>query len=101
QDGLLYVETPYVSGNIGLDWTQVKTVESNATYQIVLNNGQRYVGRLAKDSGSKEETADFLIHEATEDVRVSSAELASIDTQKASFWSQLQGSMDLGYSFTG
>jgi hypothetical protein len=101
QDGLLYVETPYVSGNIGLDWNQVKSIESTATYQIVLTDGRRFVGKLAKDAGANTKTADFLIREATKEVRVSAAEVASIDISKPSFWKQLQGSMDLGYSFTG
>jgi putative salt-induced outer membrane protein YdiY len=102
QDGLLYIETPYVSGKIGLDWNQVKSIESTATYRIVLNNGQRFVGRLAKDSGAQTETADFLIREATKDeeLRVPSSEVASVDSKKPTFWRQLQGSMDLGYSFT-
>jgi len=100
QDGLLYVETPYVSSNIGLDWNQVKSIESTATYRIVLNNGHRYVGTLAKDFSENKESADFSIREATEEVHVPSAEVATIDSKKTTFWSQLQGSMDLGYSFT-
>jgi len=31
EDGLLYVETDHVSGNIGLDWNQVQSLESTAT----------------------------------------------------------------------
>ena len=41
ENGLLYVEMPYVSGNIGLDWNQVDSVQSTANFQIVLNNGKR------------------------------------------------------------
>jgi hypothetical protein len=31
QNGLLFVETEYVSGNIGLDWNQVRSVQTTAT----------------------------------------------------------------------
>jgi putative salt-induced outer membrane protein YdiY len=99
QNGLLYVETDYVSGNIGLDWTQVQSVQSTATYRIVLNNGQRLEGKIEKDSGEKAKPQDFLIREATGEVEVSSADIASIETKKPTFWRQLQGDIDVGYSF--
>jgi Protein of unknown function, DUF481 len=100
QNGLLYVETDYVSGSVGLDWNQVESVQSTATYRIVLNNGKRLEGRIEKVSGEKAKEADFLIREATEEVQVPSVEIVSIETKKPTFWRQLQGAIDLGYSFT-
>ena len=99
QNGLLFVETEYVSENIGLDWNQVQSVQTTATYRIVLNNGQRLDGKIEKDSSAKAKTEDFLIREATEEVEVPSASIASIDTKKSTFWRQLQGNIDFGYSF--
>lgn len=96
QNGLLFVETEYVSENIGLDWNQVESVQTTATYRIVLNNGQRLDGKIEKDSSAKAKTEDFLIREATEEVEVPSASIASIDTKKATFWRQLQGNIDFG-----
>ena len=100
QSGLLYVETDYVSGNIGLDWDQVQSVESTATYRIVLSNGQRLEGKIEKQTGDKAKAQDFLIREATEEVHVPSADVVSIDTKKPTFWRDLKGAIDLGYSFT-
>jgi putative salt-induced outer membrane protein YdiY len=100
QNGLLYVEMPYVSGNIGLDWNQVDSVQSTATFQIVLNNGHRLRGTIEKISAEKGKNEDFLIHEATEEVQVPSASVANIDPNKSAFWQQLQGSIDFGYTFT-
>ncbi len=99
QNGLLYVETEYASGNLALDWNQVQSVQSTATYRIVLNNGQRLVGKIEKNSGETAKPEDFLIHEASEDVQVPSADIVSIETKKPTFWRELQGSIDLGYSF--
>ena len=100
QDGLLYVETDYVAGNIGLDWNQVHSVQSTATYRIVLNNGTRLEGKIEKVAGEKAQDQDFLIHEAAEEVQVPSADIVSIDTKKPTFWRQLQGDIDLGYSYS-
>src|SRR5271167_353543 len=96
QNGLLYVETDYVSGKIGLDWNQVQSVQSTATYRIVLSNGKRLEGKIEKNSGEGAKTEDFLIREATEEVQVPSAEITSIDTKKPTFWRQLQGAIDFG-----
>src|SRR5271155_5574273 len=100
QNGLLFVETDYVSGNIGLDWNQVQSVQSTAIYRIVLNNGQRLEGKIEKQSGENGKAEDFLIREATEEVQVPSVAIVSIDTKKPTFWRELQGAIDFGYSFT-
>jgi Protein of unknown function, DUF481 len=100
QNGLLFVETEYVSGNIGLDWNQVQSVQTTATYRIVLNNGRRLDGKIEKASSDETRTNDFLIREATEEVEIPSASIASIETKKPTFWRQLQGGIDFGYSFS-
>jgi putative salt-induced outer membrane protein YdiY len=100
RDGLLYVETDYVSGNIGLDWNQVQSVQSTAIYRIVLNNGHRLEGKIEKEPPESGKPDDILIHEASGEVQVASVEVATIDTKKPTFWRQLQGQLDMGYSFT-
>jgi putative salt-induced outer membrane protein YdiY len=100
ENGLLFIETDYVSGNIGLDWNQVQSVESTATYRIVLNDGRRLEGKIEKHTVDKEKKEDFVIREATEEEEVPSAEIFSLDTKKPTFWRELQGAIDLGYSFT-
>src|SRR5580704_17502958 len=66
KNGLLMVETDYVTGPIALDWNQVESVQSTSTFQIVLNNEKRLVGTFEKVSGDKTKEQDFLIREATE-----------------------------------
>src|SRR5208282_2958428 len=44
--------------------------------------------------------ADFLIREASEEVLVPSVQIALIDTKKPTFWRQLQGAIDFGFSYT-
>jgi putative salt-induced outer membrane protein YdiY len=100
ESGLLYVETDYVAGSIGLDWNQVHSVQSTATYRIILNNGKRLEGKIEKVSGEKAQDHDFLIQEAAEEVHVPADTVVRIDTKKPTFWRQLQGSLDLGYSFS-
>lgn len=86
--------------DIGLDWNQVKSVESAATYRIVLTNGKRFEGKIEKKSSADAQTGDFLIREATEETQVPSLEIVSIDSRSPTFWQQLQGAIDFGYSFS-
>jgi putative salt-induced outer membrane protein YdiY len=78
----------------------VHSVQSTATYRIVLNNGTRLEGKIEKVPGEKATDHDFLIQEATEEVQIASDTVVSIDTKKPTVWRQLQGSIDLGYSFS-
>jgi putative salt-induced outer membrane protein YdiY len=100
RDGLLYIETAYVADNIGLDWNQVESIQSTASFQIVLNSGQRLAGKIEKLPREETKKEDFLIHEATGEVQVAAASVVNIDAQKPTFWRHLQGAVDLGYSFT-
>lgn len=100
QDGLLFVSTDYVSGNIGLHWNQVKSVQSTAIYRIVLTSGKRLEGKIEKYSSDSQTTQDFSIREATEETQVPSLQIVSIDSRSPTFWRQLQGEIDFGYSLT-
>jgi putative salt-induced outer membrane protein YdiY len=99
QNGLLFVETDYVSSSVGLDWNQVQSVESSAIYKIVLNNGRRLEGKIEKVSGQAK-GADFLIREGTQREEVASSVVVSLETTKPTVWRQLQGTLDFGYSFS-
>jgi putative salt-induced outer membrane protein YdiY len=100
QNGLLFITTDYASGNVGLDWNQVQSVQSTATYRIVLNNGQRLVGKIEKVPDGAATSEDFRIREATEEVQVPSAVVVTVDSSKPTFWRQLQGGVNFGYSYS-
>jgi len=50
-----------------------------------MNNGRRMEGKIGKKSGEKSEGEDFLIREATEDLRIPSAAVVSIEKQAGQF----------------
>ncbi len=100
QDGILYVETDYVSGNIGLDWNQVQLVQSTATYQVVLDNGHRLVGTIERVVSDKTKGTEFYVRQAGKQILVPAANVVNIDSHKPTFLRQLQGAIDVGYNFT-
>lgn len=98
--GQLYIETEYATDPIPVDWLQVDRIESKARYQIELDNGQRLTGTIAKVSSSEAPGQDFQIQEGGALERLRSAEIVGIQSQKASFWRQLRGTVDYGFSYT-
>ena len=99
EQGILYLETDYFSGSVGVDWQQVEKVESKATFQIVLSDGKRISGSISKEAVSVP-GEDFKVHAATADVPVSGSDVVQIESRKETFWRQLKGSIDFGYNFT-
>jgi putative salt-induced outer membrane protein YdiY len=99
ENGLLYIDTVYVSGSVGVDWNQVERIESTATYRVTLINGKRVTGKIEKAT-SNEGEKNFVVRKPSGDQRYSSTEIASIDSEKPTFWRQLKGSIDSGSSFT-
>lgn len=99
ENGILYIETDYFSGSIGLDWLQVDKVQSTGNYQIILKDGSRVEGKIERTRKSSE-SEDFVIHGESGNVRASSTDIVEIHPQKRRFWSQVTGDVNLGYSFT-
>jgi hypothetical protein len=100
ENGTLYVDLDYVSGSVGLDWRQVDKVQSTATYQVVLNNGNHVAGNIEKAPASEAPGKDFEITNAATVVHSAGSDVAQIESQKKNFWHQLKGSIDFGYDFT-
>jgi len=101
EQGILYIETDYFSGSVGVDWLQVEKVESKATFQIVLNDGKRLTGTISRvEAAGATSVKDFEVHEARGDVPISGTDVVQIESQKRTFWRQLKGNIDFGYNFT-
>ncbi|HWO38226.1 MAG TPA: DUF481 domain-containing protein [Candidatus Acidoferrum sp.] len=100
EQGILYIETDYFSGSVGVDWQQVEKIESTATYQVILSGGKRLTGTISKIEAEAAPNSDFKVHAPGGDVPASSAQVVEISSQKQTFWRQLKGSIDFGYNFT-
>ncbi len=85
ENGVLYIQTDYFSGSIGLDWLQVAKVQSTAGFQIVLKDGQRSAGTIAKVAEEEAPGRDFEIHAPEGSVRAPSPDVVEIESQKKNF----------------
>jgi putative salt-induced outer membrane protein YdiY len=100
EQGVLYVETDYFSGSVGVDWLQVEKVESKATFQIVLSDGRRLTGSISKVEAAGAPGKDLIVRVEGAEVPLPATDVVQIESQKQTFWRQLKGNIDLGYNFT-
>jgi Protein of unknown function, DUF481 len=98
--GVLAVKPDYVESNIGLDWNEVQRVESTATYQVTLVDGVRLTGTIRRELAKEGGAEQFTISGPGGDQTFTPTQIADISTKKNSFWRQLKGSIEQGYSFT-
>jgi hypothetical protein len=97
--GLLYIETDYLSGSIGLDWAQVEKVESPSVFQVTMNDGTRSLGKIGRVA-SGETGQEFVVTSEGVERRANPAAVVDIESTKPNFWRQLKGGIDVGYDFT-
>ena len=100
ESGVLYVSLDYVSGNVGLDWKQVEKVQSKGFYQITLRNGDHFEGGIERLPNAESANNEVVITTAGRRFEVPASSVVQVETKKASFWRQLQGSVSSGISFT-
>jgi len=95
QRGKLTISTD-ASGTISVKWSRVVGLQSTFLYQIVLEDGDRHIGRfdLPPELG-KISVANGQAQEVVDVFRV--VEMVPFE---ARFWSRIKGSVDAGYDFT-
>jgi hypothetical protein len=100
QSGVLYIETDYASSNLAVEWSQVQNVKSTAMYLITLSTGKHITGQLERLPGSGTVGDNVTILSGSNNTSVPPQQVIEIAPQKSSWWRQLQGSLDVGTSFT-
>ena len=81
-------------GTLSIEWDKIAHLTSNNYFDVENRRGVRYFGRLA----ASEEPGQLLVI-LTDTVRVRMIEIVAISRIQASFWSRLDGYVDLGFDF--
>ena len=100
QRGQLSFKADYMADSVVLDWTRLERLESKSTFLILLVNGKLFTSSLRLVPANSSETANFVIGPAKTGERVAQLDVIGILPAGASFFKRLDGSVDLGFSFT-
>lgn len=99
QRGELSFKAGYMAESVRLDWSKVERLESENFFLVSLADGRRYAGRIQQTGGRINDELE--IDAGGGRVRASPSEVIVIQQRRASFWQQLDGSVNYGFTFTG
>jgi len=99
QRGELKFKASYMSDAVRLDWSKVARLESRDQYLIVLTDGQLFTSSLRLVAPASAVADNFFIGGEQSAVRVRQMQVLRLIPVEAGFWRQLEGTIDLGFSF--
>lgn len=100
QQGELIFKSSYMKDSVRLDWRDVERVESKDNFIVELKNGERLTGMIEKTVANEASAKDFEIVSGKTITRVGPSDVTLIQQREESFWNQLTGSVNYGFSFT-
>jgi len=102
EHGFLYFKADYMADTVQLDWRRVARIRTKDEFTILLTSGARYTGTLEKIPVADPSDEDFLVHtQGSGSSRSSSLDIVTITPMDESFWRQLTGSVNYGFTLTG
>ena len=82
-------------GTIYLEWDKVSSMVSSSQFEIITTDGRRFLGTLGAQL-----TRQLLVTNALGELALPMNEVSAIRPIGGSFWQRLDGSLDLGFSYT-
>lgn len=98
--GILYFKSSYMLESVQLDWVQVDKLESKDQFFVGLQNGKRYTGGIEKVGATDSQPEVVRLDTEGRAIEIKQADVISIQQSEGSFWSQLNGSVDYGLSYS-
>jgi len=100
EHGELKFKSSYMLDPVVLNWPSVARLESKDNYIIVLASGRVLTARIQLDAAAGTNERSFVMRVGTDSVGVKQTEVIKIRLAEQNFWSQLNGSIDYGFSYT-
>jgi len=82
-------------GTLYIEWDKIATVTSSGQFDVGTSDGRRFVGSLRSDAPQT-----LVVVEATGPVSLPMSDVTVITSIGRSFWKKLDGSIDIGFSYT-
>jgi uncharacterized protein DUF481 len=99
EHGQLKFKSSYMLDPVQLDWERVTRLESKDQYIVLLTTGTVFTARIKLDATAGAGDS-FSINAGTSSVAVKQIDVLTIRPANRGFWTQLNGSIDYGFSYT-
>ena len=97
--GQLYFKNSSMFESVQLDWAAIDQIISKDIYIVELTTGERMEGLIRKTEGTTQEAGKLVINTPRGEMAVNKDDVVLVRPEEDSFWRQLTGSVDLGYSY--
>jgi putative salt-induced outer membrane protein YdiY len=101
EHGELVFKSDYMKDSVRLDWERVESLRSQDIFIVSLSDGRRLTGNIERSATLDSDQLDFMVATEGSPVRIPSGSIIGIQQQEVSFWDQLTGSVNYGFSFAG
>jgi hypothetical protein len=91
--GLLQFKTDD-AGTINIEWDKVASIEAKGQFEVTMRDGRRFLGSLAAG------LPQSIVIGAVGTTSVPTTDVTMIMPIGSSFWNRLDGSLDVGFSYT-
>ncbi len=86
------------AGTITIKWDRIYQITSDHYFEIIIGDGQKYFGSLGITPDNHK--YKMLIISAEDSVEMDMNQIVEITPIKNRFWARIDGSLDLGFSYT-
>ena len=100
QRGELRIKADYMAEAVRLDWARIERLESKSTFMIALVDGKLFTNVMRLLPVNSNEIPNFVIGSSNDAIRVHKLDVIRIIPAAPGFWRRLEGSVDLGFSYT-
>jgi hypothetical protein len=100
QRGELRIKADYMAEAVRLDWARVESIESKSMFMIWLVDGKLVTDVMRLLPTNSNDVSNFVIGASGHGFRVPQLDVIRITPIERGFWKRLEGSIDLGFSFT-
>jgi hypothetical protein len=98
--GQLQIETDYTLDTVTVNWALVERIDSTQLFHVELTSGETHNGTIKQESVQATGKRVVQISEDAKTVKEDHDEIVLIEQLGANFWKQLDGSIDIGLSYT-
>jgi putative salt-induced outer membrane protein YdiY len=99
KNGELEFKAEYMKDSVYLDWTQVTLLQSKDSFIVALTDGRRLIAgiqTLNPEAGGEQQ---FQIVAEDQSIRAAPGAVITMEQREVSFWNQLVGDVNYGFSF--
>jgi Protein of unknown function, DUF481 len=99
--GVLSVRLKYVQGAIGVQWSEVASLDSNQLFLVQTESGTVYTGTLSTAGTSGERPVTIEVASVPEkEVEISKPQIVRLDQTDERFWRKLSGTITTGILYS-